>query len=184
MVAIRVFYAVEFEDYIKNYIYRKQQIIKKYSTKGNYARKENIHLTMQFIGEIKSEEIEKLSKTLKNTLKDKTSFTIEINSIGKFERKGGDIVWFGVDKIEELKSIYNSLNENLHNAGFKTEKRPYKPHVTIGRKVIFNKDFKEINNEINVCKRVKINKISLMESTRIEGILKYVPKYSIILKDE
>lgn len=181
MIKIRVFYAVEFHEEIKDYIYEKQQIIKKYSTKGNFTRKENIHLTMQFIGEIKHDEIGKLSKALDNALKEKNSFTIDINNIGKFERKGGDIVWLGVQKIEKLKTIYNNLGENLHEVGYKTDTRPYKPHITIGRKVIFNEDFEDIKKEIDVNKSVSITKLSLMESTRINRILKYVPKYSISL---
>lgn len=179
MIKIRVFYAIEFDDNIKEYIFDKQQIIKKLSTRGNFTKKENIHLTLQFIGEVKSTEVGKLSKALKNTVEGIKGFSIDLKNIGSFPRKDGNIVWIGVQKSEELQNIYNNLCKNLLKLDYKTDSRPYKPHITIGRKVEFDKDFKDIKREMDVHKSIDIRKISLMESKNINGILRYIPKCSV-----
>lgn len=179
MIKIRVFYAIEFDKNIKEYIYKKQQSIKKLSTKGNFTRKENIHLTIQFIGEVKPSEIENFSEALNDIAKGINKLSIDLKSIGYFPRKDGNIVWVGVEKSEELQNIYSNLCKNLANLGCKIDDRPYNPHITIGRKVKFDKDFNDIKKAMDINKSIDIKKISLMESKSINGILKYIPKFSI-----
>lgn len=181
MIEVRVFYAVEFDEGTREYIYEKQQIVEKFCTDGKFTRKENIHLTLQFMGELKSEEKVKLIKSLDDAVKIKKRFIINISEIGRFEKRDGSILWIGIKKYDRITSIYNNLQWNLKKAGYKVESRPYKPHITIGRKVNFDRNFDDVKKEVYFSKNVYINKISLMETIQNNGILNYYPIYSIKL---
>jgi len=67
----------------------------------------------------------------------------------------------------------------LLDKGFKLDKREYKPHITIGRRVKLkdNLDIDGINEDISKIS-FKVDSISLMESTNIAGKLIYKEIYS------
>ncbi|MBF8981922.1 RNA 2',3'-cyclic phosphodiesterase [Lutibacter sp. B2] len=173
---MRVFIAIEFEEKIKNYLSNQQQIIKENSIKGNFTRKENFHLTLQFIGEVKREEIHILKEVIDKARSNTNGFQLFLKNIGRFERGKKSIVWVGITKNDELEELYYDLENLLEAQGYPKEDRPFKPHITLGRQVIFKEGFEEIQKKSSIePERIIVNKISLMESTRIDGKLKYIP---------
>lgn len=181
MIEVRVFYAIEFDESTREYIYEKQQIAKKFCINGKFTRKENIHLTLQFMGELPIDKKIELYKVLDEAYRNKKKFTIDITGIGKFDKRDGSILWVGIQKYNEIKKIYNNLQWNLKKLGYKVEDRPYKPHITIGRKVKFGRQFEEVKNVVSFNKSVCIEKITLMQTIQTKGVLEYYPIYSIKL---
>jgi 2'-5' RNA ligase len=60
----------------------------------------------------------------------------------------------------------------------KREDRNFTPHITLGRQVVCNEEFGKLVEMINVDNMtILVDKISLMESTREDGELKYRPIY-------
>jgi 2'-5' RNA ligase len=95
---------------------------------------ENLHLTLWFLGEIKDEAAASLMDTLR------TSWTIEpfnlaIGGSGAFPPSGPPrILWFGVTQgAASLEGTYRDLAARFAPLGYEPERRPYHPHVTIGR---------------------------------------------------
>ena len=74
--------------------------------------------------------------------------------------------------------LYEKLYDELTVKGFELEKREFKPHVTLAREVVLSEkvDIESLDYE---C---RIEKISLMESKRNNGELKYIEIYSKELK--
>ena len=177
---MRVFIAIELENNLKDYIFQNQQIVKTNSIKGNFSRKENFHLTVRFIGEANSKEIEDLKYTIDKTTVGFSSFELELGKLGYFQRKSKKVIWLGIGKGQQiLRELFDIIEDNLEKLGFEREIRGLNPHITLAREVILDKDFNHVSKEVKIEKRIiPVNGISLMESTRVEGRLTYRPIYT------
>ena len=111
----------------------------------------NLHFTLQFLGEISQETVEKVIMSL-NSVKF-SSFTVNFNGVGAFPKlKFPRIIWIGTDQnggnklIELAKKVENTLTP----LGFTVDK-PFKPHITVFR--IKNK-IEDISKELDKFKSV------------------------------
>lgn len=181
---MRIFIAVEFEEAVKEYIYEKQQEVKKEAVKGNFSNKENFHLTLHFIGEADQKKIETIKKVINEAVHGVDPFTLELGNLGHFPRKNKHILWLGVEKGKKtLVEFVDKLRQILKDEGFNIEDQSYRPHITICREVILNQQFADIQRSIIVNpKEIEVTHISLMESVRIEGQLVYRPIYQKALE--
>ncbi len=182
MIYIRVFFAIEFNDEVKKYIFDRQKIVREISKKGNFTLKKNIHLTLKFIGEVNSNEMNTLKKAVDVVANQNAAFKIVMDKAGKFDRGNQSIVWIGIERNSRLEKINNDLEQVLSQWGYEKENRKFKPHITVGRQVVFKEQ--ESLSHIQVSKAAVINKISLMESKRVDGVLTYVPLYSRMLLED
>jgi len=169
---MRLFIAINLNEEIKDYLTAAIQELKRHAEKGNFTRRENLHLTLVFLGEVGADRLGAV-KSAMNRIKGEP-FRLSLSGFGKFKRNGGDIHWAGVDKSEPLLSVQKQLSTELSKAGFFLEERAYSPHLTLGREVRLRDpsasvyaSLPEARNEMNVTR------ISLMKSERINGILTY-----------
>ena len=167
---MRLFIAINFPEEIKDYLINAINNLKEQSLGGNFSRRENLHLTLCFIGETsKINVIKKIMEKIESE-----SFELSFNSSGRFKRKEGDIFWVGVEQNPRLIALWHYLTNELITAGFDIEDREYKPHITMGRKVLTQKypsiDVPDV--------KFKVSQVDLMKSEHINGILTYTPLFS------
>src|SRR6056297_2260087 len=165
---MRVFYAVTFKKKKKKKLKEVRDIIKKNSKKGRFPHYGNYHITLEFIGEVDSDKL----IVLRDVLKELKTFPYSLNfdRIGSFNRRGGDIVWIGIEDNSRLNKLNEELKNLLQSKGFETDKRKFTPHLTIGRKVIMESPYESIHlHGINA----EVNSIALMESKRVNEKLVY-----------
>src|SRR4030042_7064218 len=128
--------------------------------KGKKTELKNLHLTLKFLGEISSEELEKIKTKLSEIKFNK--FNAEIKEIGFFDKQDTGIIWLGITNCEKIQEeIDNCLNDI-----FEKERR-FMGHLTIARvKKISNKNkFLDDINKIEVPKMFfLVEKFYLMES--------------------
>lgn len=181
---MRVFIAIDFNNGIKAYIKEKQNEIRTYCNKGNFTHQDNFHLTIVFIGEADVEEIKKIKKAMDDTTKQCEEFTINLSHFDFFQRQGEYIPWIGIDgELSKLNNLYHKLYFQLKSIGFSLEERSLKPHITLGRRIQFNKSVQLIKKNILIDKlNIQICSIVLMESKRINNRLIYKPLYEKKLK--
>jgi 2'-5' RNA ligase len=97
-----------------------------------WQKPSQMHLTLRFLGEAKQERFEEIKETLKSIHLEK--FTIDIKDVGVFpDKRSPRVLWAGVRKSEELLKLQKKVEKCCQQAGFKPEKRSYKPHITFGR---------------------------------------------------
>ena len=97
------------------------------------VEKENIHITLWFLGDITPRTAERVGDCLRKL--EAEPFTIELTGVGAFPSPGRPrVIWIGVGRgSEELKAIYEQLKECLRKLGFRPEPRGFTPHVTVAR---------------------------------------------------
>lgn len=172
---MRLFIAINFDAKTKAGIGKAIEGLKPYAIKGRFTHMDNLHLTLVFIGETsKVSAVKEAMDELRAP-----PFTLIIQGLGRFCRPGGDICWLGVSENEVLAHIYAQLSESLSQKGFVLERRPYKPHLTLGRELVLKEEFnpREFQKTIEPMP-LEVAKVSLMQSERIAGRLKYTEIYS------
>ena len=149
---MRAFISIEIPEKIKQEIERIQKQIPEF--KGKSVEKENLHLTLKFLGEISQELVDNVKSRL-FYLKFKP-IKLELNAIGTFSYQNNPrIVWLKINGAEELqKKIDIALSELF------PEEERFMSHLTIARiKYVNNK--KEFENELS---SIKINSVSWEEN--------------------
>ena len=86
---------------------------------------DNLHLTLQFIGEADPETVLSALATVKAK-----SFELEFTELSKF-RNG--VIWLGVKDSPDLKALQLSVLKALLKAGLPLEKKRFIPHITLAR---------------------------------------------------
>lgn len=175
---MRLFIAVNFNEEVKDYLASLQESVKKISTSGNFSLRENLHLTIVFLGEHEPSEVSKIKQAIESVKA--PAFELTIGGVGRFSRDGCSIVWAGVRKNEVLSSIHESLCKSLKNLGFSIESRKFTPHLTLARKMALTGDLNTVNAPDI---KTKVRRISLMKSERINGKLTYTEIYGMDLAD-
>ena len=127
-----------------------------------WTKKENLHITLEFLGYLTDEELIELCQKTKEIASEKKSFTVQLNKIcyGPTDKKPPRMVWAVGEKIKEF---------NIH------------PHITLGRiktwefRRLEPEERPEINEDIDLS--FEVNSIDVMESE-----LKKTGPYYVILE--
>jgi 2'-5' RNA ligase len=173
IVNMRVFFAIEFEEEIKERLYSLQQEIKKYCSGGNFSHKENFHLTLRFIGEQNPGQVEKLRRALRTAAAGTPCFQLQIDRLGAFSKGNKKIIWTGLEENNELQKLYCRLEAALEREGYFCEGRSYSPHITLVRETRPAENAPGIDKIQLDKSAVKVSSISLMESKRVNDRLTY-----------
>ncbi|MCS7250295.1 MAG: RNA 2',3'-cyclic phosphodiesterase [candidate division WOR-3 bacterium] len=166
MNKIRSFIALEIPEEIKNEIYQYIENFKKDNLPIKWVEKENLHITLVFLGEQDLNFLNKVKEILKKLSSNFKSFYINLANFGFFPNaKKPRVFWIGIKKNKELiVKMAEELNRELKKIGFKPEEREFSPHLTIGRfKAVFNSEkYLSLKYE---SKDFLIDKITLFKST-------------------
>ncbi len=97
---------------------------------GRRTKKENIHLTLVFLGQVHQQKEQNLRKRLR--LLDIKQFDLELDHTGSFTHCR--INWVGPSSrpsgLNELQSVLKRIS---HEAGVSSDNRPYRPHISLLR---------------------------------------------------
>lgn len=170
---MRIFFAIEFEEDLKEQLYFFQQEIKRHCSSGNFSHMENFHLTLRFIGDQKPEQLEKLTKAMHLAASEASRFVLKLNKPGLFSKGNKKIVWMGLEKSKELQELYNRLEKALEKEGYPKEERGFNPHITLVREARLEEGGLAVNMLQSDKLTIKVSAISLMESKRENGRLTY-----------
>ncbi len=180
---MRLFTAIAFDERTKSRLTDEMLRLKNFARAGNFTRRENLHLTVKFLGEEEERGLPAIKKALDDAARGVRTLDLEINSFGSFPAGSGRrIYWRGVSTPSELIMLYESVCRETEKLGFKSEKRRYTPHVTLIRNCKMSFIFREQDFARGLSPvRFKGEKLCLMQSLRQEGKLVYVPLYEVSL---
>jgi 2'-5' RNA ligase len=125
---MRLFIAIPLSKNLKNRIIKMQKPVEGIKWQG----RDQLHLTLRFLGEASSDRLSELSKQLGNIKQE--PFSLNIKGTGVFPNlRSSQVIWAGVRKSKLLGDLYEAVEKQCQAVGFDAEKRPYKPHITLGR---------------------------------------------------
>jgi len=103
--------------------------------KASWARHENLHLTLKFLGEIPATSVADFSKAVSLAVSRVQPFAISLEQTGAFPMHGQPrVLWIGInDPSTQLAELHAHLEEESSQVGFAKETRPFHPHLTIAR---------------------------------------------------
>ncbi|HEX3031541.1 MAG TPA: RNA 2',3'-cyclic phosphodiesterase [Bacillota bacterium] len=174
---MRVFIAIEFEDKVKEFLVHLQSELRNYCDRGNFSHRENLHLTLRFIGEIEELGLPALKTAITEAAERSAEFTLGLKGLGQFPKGGRSVAWVGVQPAPELQKLYQEMEKALDKQGFGRENRGFNPHITLAREV----DKGQIREAISTVRTggvtQQVRGITLMHSTREGGRLVYKPLF-------
>jgi 2'-5' RNA ligase len=95
---------------------------------------ENIHITLKFLGPTDEELVPEINEIMVDSTKDDKSFNLKFKSAGAFPNLNYmKVLWIGIEDSGPMPELAKSLDAKLNRLGFSSEKRDFKPHVTLGR---------------------------------------------------
>ena len=100
-----------------------------------WVQPEGIHLTLKFLGDTLSDKVEQVKSALAQAAEQVPAFTITVGGVGCFpDARRPRVVWVGVQEPSgSLARLWQAVESQVAPLGFPTEKRPFSPHLTLGR---------------------------------------------------
>jgi RNA 2',3'-cyclic 3'-phosphodiesterase len=94
-----------------------------------------MHLTLAFLGEVSQEFIESTKVRLAEVAQRHQAFTAQLSGLGAFPSPArARVVWIGTEQGKrEVCALQADVVRALCSVGYQPEKRPFSPHLTIGR---------------------------------------------------
>ncbi|WP_138430589.1 RNA 2',3'-cyclic phosphodiesterase [Fodinibius saliphilus] len=127
-----------------------------------------LHLTLKFLGETEVEKAEKLQKRLSKI--QHPVFSLVIKGMGFFSQgRKPRVLWAGIVKNKRLAELHNKIEQLCAAMGFKTEVRPFKPHITMARLKGCSKQ--KVTSFINEYKQFQLPRVRVSEFVLYESKL-------------
>ena len=181
---MRTFIGIPVKQDVKETLFQIQQQCAQMCKKGNFTEKDNFHMTLHFLGETTTAELDDLKQAVYETALQNRKFIGNLHQLGVFQRGEKGIIWVGTEKNNALFRLFESLEKNLYRQGFAREKRKLSPHITLAREAIPYHSFAQIQKSVLVeQKEMIVDCITLFESVRIGGKLVYQPIFTGELKN-
>lgn len=159
---MRCFIAIDLPINIKDEIENIQRKFREYSS---LTKKENLHLTLLFLGEKNDKEINEIKNDLEEICKSKKEIDCKLKDVGIFPNLNYmRIIWVGLKDDDEILNLQKEISDKLE---FKNNKE-FKSHITIAR-VKSKRNKKEIQKLIEELEtfdgsKFKVKKIKLKKS--------------------
>jgi RNA 2',3'-cyclic 3'-phosphodiesterase len=145
---IRAFLAVDLEPQALEQICRATDGLRERIPSIRWVPKENLHLTVKFLGNIEETRVTDIAVALRRQLSPFSRFRISAKGLGVFPERGRPkILWVGLTG-KELTELATNVESCLLPLGFAPEQRSFTPHLTIGRWRQFDRPPGELKQEL------------------------------------
>lgn len=179
----RVFVAINLPEDIKKKLTDYQEKWPEIPIK--WTKKENIHITLIFLGYLNSEELLEICKITKEAASRHSSFSVKLNKIcyGPPKKMPPRMIWAEGEKSEKFAALRDDLSKLLNIR----EAREFSPHITLGRvrqmewRRIEPEERPEVERDIDLT--FEVNSIEIMESELKRGGPEYTILESAVLND-
>ena len=124
---MRLFIAIKLSEEMTDALANIQKQMYDHGVRGNFTSKENMHLTLAFIGEYPNADLvlEALSEV------PFTPFDLCLDGVGSF----GDLWWAGLKESIPLAAVTRKVRRVLAEHGIPFDRKKSLPHITLIRKM-------------------------------------------------
>jgi 2'-5' RNA ligase len=99
---------------------------------AKWVDRENMHLTLRFIGEVPEDRIADIHHGLSRIRHE--PFDAALSGIGYFKQgRSPTVLWVGLDRNDALLQLHDKIEQALQREGLDPDGRKYSPHITLAR---------------------------------------------------
>ncbi len=175
MSSIRAFVAIELSTRVLDALEEIQTRLRrsKGAEAGRWTRRESIHLTLKFLGQVPLERVEAICEALRVACERHQPFSLQLSGLGCFPNTHRPrVIWVGVrQESGELAALQREIESALERLGFPREKRPFAPHLTLARvhKQASRWEVVELGRAVTACQvgemaRMRVSEVHLIKS--------------------
>lgn len=135
MTQTRTFVAMELSPSVRQRICDLIERLQATAARVGWVSPDNMHITLKFLGEQTDDDIATICQAVMDAAKTVPPFEFNCHGAGAFPNcHRPRTLWIGVrEGTDALRQLHQRLEDQLRDRGYKKEKRPFHPHVTIGR---------------------------------------------------
>jgi 2'-5' RNA ligase len=137
MKTIRAFIAIKLPDDVRTALGQVSQTLSGQIPRGavRWVAPDRMHLTLRFLGDTELSKLPAISKELDQVMIRHSAFHLSLAQLGCFPNPGRPrVIWAGIQgNLEQLQALHRDISEFLAPLGWEREKRPFRPHLTLGR---------------------------------------------------
>jgi len=132
---IRAFIAISLPESVLRAMGEAQETLRTLGRGIRWVRKEGIHLTLKFLGDVEADRVDSIHMAMERAAKGMSPFVLSGDGLGVFpDLRRPRVIWIGLSGDRQvLLALQTDLESQLKGLGFPKEKRPFKGHLTLGR---------------------------------------------------
>ncbi|OQY39460.1 MAG: 2'-5' RNA ligase [Candidatus Cloacimonetes bacterium 4572_65] len=177
---MRFFYGFSLSQDIKSELNEKIEFYKTLIPhEVTWVSEENLHITFQFIGTIKREDMDSVQTIFDEMAEKIKQQRFAIKGIEVFPPKSPKLIWISLTQKDRVVAQYlKTFQKNLKKYGIKIGVQDFRPHITLGRikTELSTYQIGRIERDRTTFNYIKCNEIALFESNLYEN----GPIYSVL----
>ncbi|MEW5909119.1 MAG: RNA 2',3'-cyclic phosphodiesterase [Thermodesulfobacteriota bacterium] len=132
---IRAFIAFDLPAELIDFITGISDPLRSYLLKIRWVKRQHLHLTLKFLGNIPKFQIEPVTVQIQEAAKGVDPIRLCASGVGIFPSfRSARVLWLGLEgDTSGLHRIQQDLENRLEEIGFQKESKPFKGHLTLGR---------------------------------------------------
>jgi 2'-5' RNA ligase len=135
--------------------------------KINWVRKDQMHLTLAFLGDTEENRIPGLVTGIETVINARHSFMLTLKGLGVFKNiRDPRVLWSGCESEPEFQLIKTETDKVLKSFEFETDDRPFSPHLTLGR-------IKSIRHPNHLTRLIGVYRDTVFQSEKVDRIVLY-----------
>jgi 2'-5' RNA ligase len=132
---VRAFIAVELPEEVKLFLKELSEELGAFGREVRWTRPQGIHLTLKFLGNVRKDALDSICERASVAFSDMKPVRLGVHGLGAFPGLNKPrVIWAGLkDETGTAALLAEKIESLLEPLGFKREKRPFRPHLTLGR---------------------------------------------------
>jgi 2'-5' RNA ligase len=131
--SVRAFIAVDLAADVRARLVALKSALSRVRCDVRWVRDDGLHATIKFLGAVPIDQLDAVRDAVASAAASVVACPASVRGLGIFPSpKRPRVVWVGLQG-DSLRALAQAVENTVAPLGFPTEKRPFHPHVTLGR---------------------------------------------------
>lgn len=135
VATLRTFIAVELSASVSQAALDLMQKLQDTPANVKWVGPTELHWTLKFLGEVSTRDIPSVCRAMIQAVEKLPAFELQVRGAGAFPKPDRPrTVWLGAGEgTDHFVQLHEALEQKLEPLGFRSERRRFQPHITLGR---------------------------------------------------